>query len=162
MYLAQGRRILAGTLLLVSVALGLVPLLLARAVLPAELATAAHTGFIVSRLQWSSADTPALMLLAVALIASIVWRRARYFGNFAPLLVATVLIAFRYLPPLVSLDLLLFAPPMFGLAVPFICTFAGGVWVDLLESTRTKLWISVAAGLLALHAIAGVLHSFVN
>lgn len=85
-----------------------------------------------------------MFFLAVAICAF--WRRARYFGNLAPLLAALVLAApaaaaapyaaFRWMLP----------------ALPFVFVFIAGVFADLLEMPKRKVVLVVLVTLLALHA----------
>jgi hypothetical protein len=99
-------------------------------------------GALVSyRGAWSAiaAGSPPLMLiLPVALIVYIAWKRARYFGNMAPLMIAALM-----------LILGVGAPNFQGLGfqlttLAFLFVFVSGVFADLLES-RQGLY--VAAGL---------------
>jgi hypothetical protein len=69
-----------------------------------------------------------IVLLPLALVAYALWRRTRYFGNTAPLLVAALCLA-----------LALAAPDYPGqgfllVAMPFLFTFVAGVLSDLLET----------------------------
>jgi hypothetical protein len=89
-----------------------------------------------------SGVSPAFLLaLPFTLVAYAVWRRARYFGNTAPLLVAGA-----------CLGLGLAAPHYPGqgfllVAAPFLFSFVGGVFADLLE---TSFGAVVRAGLFGL------------
>lgn len=90
-------------------------------------------------------NSPALVLaLPVTLVAYLLWPRARYFGNTAPLIVSLLCL------------LLGFAAPHYqGLgfqlvAVPFLFVFVAGVCADLLETKhRTMVMASVFGLLLA-------------
>jgi hypothetical protein len=92
-------------------------------------------------------SSPALVLaLPVALLTYFLWPRARYFGNTAPLLVATV-----------CLVLGLAAPHYQGLgfqlvAVPFLFLFVAGINADLLESKQRMLVMACVFGLLLAYA----------
>jgi len=88
------------------------------------------------------ANCPALMLaLPVALITYFGWKRTRYFGNTAPLLVAAVLLILAIGAPN-------FPGQGFHLTMlSFLLVFVSGVFADLLE-TRQR-WF-VAAGLYGL------------
>ncbi len=92
-------------------------------------------------------NSPALVLaLPVALFTYILWPRARYFGNTAPLLVAALCL------------LLGFAAPHYqGLgfqlvALPFLFVFVAGISADLLESRRRSLVIACVCGVLLAYA----------
>jgi hypothetical protein len=85
------------------------------------------------------AGSPPLMLaLPVALIAYFGWKRARYFGNTAPLLIAMLFV-------ILALGAPDFPGHGFHLAMlVFVFVFVSGVFSDLLE---TRLRMFVAAGL---------------
>ncbi len=93
-------------------------------------------------------STPALVLaLPVALIAYFTWRRARYFGNAAPLLVAAF-----------SLVLAVGTPHYPGLgfqfiAVPFLLVFVAGIAADLLETRHRQIVLACVWGLLVANAV---------
>jgi len=92
-------------------------------------------------------SSPALVLaLPAALIAYFFWRRTRYFGNTAPLLVA-----------LLFLFLALGTSHYPGLgfqlmAVPFLFVFVGGIAADLLETRYRQLVLASVWGLLVANA----------
>lgn len=88
-----------------------------------------HTDFL-----WSLLNPGVLVLLVVALVTYVAWRRARYFGNTSPLLVAAGLLYLALITPMTRIS------PVW--ALPFIFVFIGGVWADLLES-RGK-WYAAA------------------
>ncbi len=83
--------------------------------------------------------SPSLMLaLPVALIAYFGWKRARYFGNTAPLMIAALLLILALAAPH-------FPGQGFHLTVlVFLFVFVSGVFADLLETRSGPL---VAAGL---------------
>ena len=87
-----------------------------------------------------TANCPALMLaLPVALITYCGWRRARYFGNTAPLLVAVLF----FVLALGSPD---FPGQGFYLAMlVFVFVFVAGVFADLME-TRRGLFVTAGVG----------------
>jgi hypothetical protein len=91
---------------------------------------------------------------AVALLVYLTARRSRYFGNTAPLLMTLVLL------PLYTTQVVT-APWVW--ALPFLFTFVGGVFADVLESRQRKLYLLLSGALVALQAalcgasIAGVL-----
>ncbi len=74
--------------------------------------------------------------------------RARYFGNTAPLLCSLVLI------PLVMTGVP--GSPWLW-AVPFLLTFAGGVFADSYESPRPRLALAAAGAVVALQAVVCIL-----
>ncbi|MGC2198447.1 MAG: hypothetical protein WA628_27495 [Terriglobales bacterium] len=92
-------------------------------------------------------NSPALVLaLPVALFAYMLWPRARYFGNTAPLLVAALCLVLGFA-----------APHYQGLgfqlvALPFLFVFTAGISADLLESKQRSLVIACVFGLLLAYA----------
>jgi hypothetical protein len=80
----------------------------------------------------------------IALVTFAVWRRARYFGNTAPLIVMTALFMVHHDGAQTAIW-----------ALPFIFTFIGGIFADLLETRPRKIvaW-SLAASLAAYAALA--------
>jgi hypothetical protein len=93
-------------------------------------------------------SSPALMLaLPVSLVAYFGWKRARYFGNTAPLLIAGLL-----------LTLALGAPNFPGQGfdltmLVFLFVFVAGVFADLLETEQSLLVMAGLCGLLSASAI---------
>jgi hypothetical protein len=79
-----------------------------------------------------------VVALAVAAVLYLGVRRCRYFGNTAPLLMALALF------PLVTTQTV--ARPWFW-ALPFLFTFLGGVFADILETRYRKLFL-VLTGLI--------------
>ena len=93
-------------------------------------------------------NSPALvMAVPAALITFLAWPRARYFGNYAPLLVAALFL------------LLAIALPHFPglgfqfLALPFLFVFVAGITADLLETPYRNLVIACVGGLLIAQAL---------
>jgi hypothetical protein len=87
------------------------------------------------------------MLVPVGLMTYVLWRRTRYFGNTAPLLVALLFTFLRVVAPHDPESVYSLA------AVIFLFVFVAGITADLLESKRGELITSVVAGLLAANAI---------
>jgi hypothetical protein len=92
-------------------------------------------------------STPALVLaLPVALSTYFCWRRARYFGNTAPLLVAVLFLVLGLGMP---------HYPGLGfqfMAVPFLFVFVAGVAADLLETRHREIALAAIWGLLVANA----------
>lgn len=92
-------------------------------------------------------SSPALILaVPAALITYFAWPRARYFGNTAPLLVATLFLV-----------LALGTPHYPGLgfqfmAVPFLFVFVAGIAADLLETRHRSIALASVWGLLVANA----------
>jgi hypothetical protein len=91
---------------------------------------------------------PALFVaIPAALIAYFVWRRPRYFGNTAPLMIAILFLFFSLGMP---------HYPGFGfqlMAVPFLFVFVAGIAADLLETRQRDLVNACVWGLLVANAL---------
>jgi hypothetical protein len=88
--------------------------------------------------------------LPVVLIVYVLWRRARYFGNTAPLLVAVFLLILSIGSP---------HYPGFGfglMAVPFLFVFISGVIADMLETENRMIVLSAIGVVLLAGAICNV------
>ncbi|MGI4756247.1 MAG: hypothetical protein ACRYGF_05280 [Janthinobacterium lividum] len=100
--------------------------------------TAGAGRFILSQLPaWTFFRDPLQLAVvavsAVALLLYVLTRRSRYFGNTAPLLVALVLL------PIESTQVST-APVLW--ALPFLLTFAAGVFADAIETKQRKLFLA--------------------
>jgi hypothetical protein len=73
-----------------------------------------------------------LLLFLAGIVTYVIWKRSRYFGNTAPLIVGTMLLYAAMITPLTQLATLW--------ALPFVFVFTGGMWADLLE-LRQRKWI---------------------
>lgn len=92
-----------------------------------------------------------LLLLVIVLVVYAVWRRARFFGTTAPLIVFLLAIGFGLLlPGQVSHG-------FFFLALPFSYVFISGVMTDLLESKHSALPAGLVIGVLLGHALMSVI-----
>jgi hypothetical protein len=91
-----------------------------------------------------------VLLLALSLVTLVVWRRARFFGNLAPLLTATALIGFGWIFPHAAGFTFLVA------ALPFLFVFTAGVCADLLESRQAPLASGMISAALVMHAYFSV------
>ena len=91
---------------------------------------------------------PALILaLPAAVVAFLSWKRARYFGNTAPLLLALLFLAMSIATPHAS-----------GAVYPIVATtfffvFVAGVFADLLETSQGLLVTACLWGLLAASSV---------
>jgi hypothetical protein len=94
------------------------------------------------------AGSPPLMLaLPVALVGYFAWRRARYFGNTAPLLIALLIL-------ILALGAPSFPGQGFHLTLlVFLFVFVSGVLADLLETPHRPLIAAALWGLLTASAI---------
>jgi hypothetical protein len=85
--------------------------------------------------------------LAIAALLWIVLPRSRYFGNTAPLLMALAIL------PIITTQIV--AVPVLW-AAPFLFTFAGGVFADVLETKQRKLFLALTALILITQAALSV------
>ena len=96
-------------------------------------------------------NPPLMLALPVALIAYFGWKRTRYFGNTAPLLIAALLL-------LLALGSPNFPGQGFHLTTAvFLFVFVGGVFADLLETRQSQLVTAGLYGLLSASAIWNLL-----
>lgn len=94
---------------------------------------------------------PLLFLLPVALLIYAGWKRSRYFGNTAPLLIAALMLVLAMGAPT-------FPGEGFHLtALVFLFVFAAGVFADMLETLNRYPVIACLVGLLGAGAIWNVL-----
>jgi len=95
--------------------------------------------------------SPALVVFVPwALITFFVWRRARYFGNTAPLIVAIIFLFLGLINP---------HQPGQGfelVAMPILFVFVAGVLADLLESPQRQIVMGAVVGLLAAYIVWSV------
>jgi hypothetical protein len=77
---------------------------------------------------------PITVATAVALVVYVFNRRSRYFGNTAPLLITLMLL------PLLTTQTV--TQPWLW-ALPFLFTFVGGVFADVLESRQRKMFVAL-------------------
>jgi len=96
-------------------------------------------------------NCPALLVgLPAALVVLVLWRRTRYFGNVAPLLVSVLFMALGLtMPHYPGLGFRL-------IALPFLFLFVAGIAADALES-RYRAVLPAIAGLLASYALWSML-----
>jgi hypothetical protein len=95
-----------------------------------------------------------LTLLLAGFVLWLGWRRARWFGNTAPVIVLIAVPLFMPVYPW---------PESFRLWIPgiaFLFMFLGGAFADALDSRRRKLALAVAATLLLLDIGFGLVHTF--
>ncbi len=102
----------------------------------------------VHTLETIRGGSPALVLaLPVAIIAYLAWKRTRYFGNTAPLLIAALLFILAVGSP----D---FPGQGFHLALlPFVFVFVAGIFADLIETRQGLLVTAGMCGLLGASAL---------
>jgi hypothetical protein len=94
------------------------------------------------------ANAGIVVAAAVAVIVYCWSRRSRYFGNTAPLLMLLLLFPL-YTTQVVS------APWIW--ALPFLFTFVGGVFADVLDNSRTsrqrRMFVVLTAGVVVTQAV---------
>ena len=84
-------------------------------------------------------NAPIAVASAVSALLYVSVRRCRYFGNTAPLIMALLLF------PLITTQIV--AQPWFW-ALPFLFTFIGGVFADVLETQHRKMFLGLSGALL--------------
>ncbi len=89
-------------------------------------------------------NAPILVASAVALVVYVAAKRSRYFGNTTPLLMVLAL-APLYTTQVIS------APWLW--ALPFLFTFIGGVFADVLESRQRKVFLLLSGATVAAQAV---------
>jgi hypothetical protein len=150
-YLAEGRRAYLPTLLIVWV-LGAMFILFASYTFRPDAfgyvfrSEAAKMGFSLEpsqRFFWTLTNAVLAIASAGALGLYIAIRRARYFGNTAPLIVAVLLMLLitTGVPGTPSLW-----------ALPFLLAFVGGVFADVLETRYRRWFLWITGGLLLAEA----------
>ena len=92
-------------------------------------------------------NLPLTITLALCLLLYAAVRRSRYFGNTAPLLAALALL------PLQTTQLTTW--PLLW-AVPFLLTFAAGVFADALETRQRRLYLLLGGAVVATEALLAV------
>jgi hypothetical protein len=92
----------------------------------------------------------ALLASICALAAWFTWRRARFFGNTAPLIVFVFLLAMGVLLPENGAEVILFA------TLPFLLLFSAGVFADLIESKLQAPALGVIFAIIAAQAAYSV------
>jgi hypothetical protein len=90
-------------------------------------------------------NAPIVIAALVAMLLYAGVRRCRYFGNTAPLVMVLLLF------PLVTTQTI--SKPWLW-ALPFLFTFLGGVFADVLESRRRKMFLVLSGMLLLTQAVA--------
>lgn len=105
-------------------------------------------GLLALALHWHNLNTlfasspPLMLALPTTLLAYFLWKRARYFGNTAPLLMALLMMALAFLAPN-------FPGSGFHLtALVFLLVFVAGVISDLLQTQRGTVVMAAVCGLL--------------
>lgn len=90
-------------------------------------------------------NSPVAVATAVATMLYVGVRRCRYFGNTAPFVMALLLF------PLVTTQVM--SQPWLW-ALPFLFTFIGGVFADVLETRYRKMFLGLSGALLATQVLA--------
>lgn len=91
----------------------------------------------------------ATVLFALALLAYVAWRRARFFGNTAPLLVVLAALLLGFAMPGVA------GYGFYFVALPFVILFSAGVLTDVLENPRLSWALGIVMGVLLTQAVVG-------
>ncbi len=162
LYLAPGRRSAALVILCAASAVGLALLFTAyffhpgifwqslkhARLLSGSMAALGMKGAYLQMLTEVRASGAVLVLLVpAALVTFILWRRSRYFGNSAPLLMALLFLALRVASPHDR-------DSVFALiGVVFLFVLVAGILADLLETQARELTAAVLTGLIAANAL---------
>jgi len=86
-------------------------------------------------------------LLVVSLVTFAFWKRARFFGTAAPLIVFAMLLLIGIGMPTQG------GMPFYLMALPFALVFISGVMTDLLESRYASISLGVVVGVLVGHVV---------
>lgn len=89
-------------------------------------------------------NAPIVVATLVALLLYASTRRCRYFGNTAPLIMVLLLL------PLVTTQTV--SQPWVW-ALPFLFTFVGGVFADVLEMRQRKMFLALSGAILLMQAV---------
>lgn len=144
MYLAPGRRVQAAAVLIVAMVAALIGVFATYSFDPGALRFGmdlrewlAYNPPRARLLMFSDWQTvlvrfnPAIQVLAVICVLTYgLWRRTRYFGNSAPLIVVAALLYLSLMTP-ITLHATMWM-------LPFLFVFVGGICADLLEARRWK------------------------
>jgi len=98
----------------------------------------------VRRFFLSTTNAPIVVATLVALLLYVSTRRCRYFGNTAPLVMIFLLF------PLVTTQT---ASQPWLWALPFLFTFVGGVFADVLEMRQRKMFLALSGTILLMQAV---------
>jgi hypothetical protein len=90
------------------------------------------------------ANAPIAVATLIALVLYVTVRRCRYFGNTAPLVMVLLLF------PLFTTQTV--SQPWLW-ALPFLFTFLGGVFADVLETSQRKMFLALSGALLLTQAM---------
>jgi hypothetical protein len=98
----------------------------------------------VRRFFLNTTNAPIVVATLVALLLYVLTRRCRYFGNTAPLIMVLLLF------PLITTQTV--SQPWVW-ALPFLFTFVGGVFADVLEMRQRKMFLALSGTILLLQAV---------
>jgi hypothetical protein len=123
------------------------------------LGLAAPTGVTIAPLAsfWLNASAAAAVAFVVAIVTFAAWRRTRFFGTLAPLIIALMLTAMGLLLPQSG------GAANFFYALPFYMLFSAGVFADLIESRLPDAPIALMFALVtgqAVYSIVGLMRVF--
>ena len=98
----------------------------------------------VRRFFFNVTNAPIVVATLVAILLYVSTRRCRYFGNTAPLVMVLLLF------PLVTTQTV--SQPWLW-ALPFLFTFVGGVFADVLEMRQRKMFLALSGAILLMQAV---------
>lgn len=90
-------------------------------------------------------------LLMISLVTFAAWKRARFFGTAAPLIVFVTLVLLAVSTPAQG------ALRLCLMALPFALVFIAGVLTDLLESKFATVSVGIVGGVLLGHVVTGII-----
>ena len=158
-YLAPERRAAATVIMLAGCAMGFLILLATFGFHPAALVQSIRASHLYDLRFSMFASTmtytmlglfllrqpTSLLLFVVAFVAFVAWKRTRFFGTIAPLLVVFVLALFGILLPQQG------GLAFYIMALPFAYVFISGVMTDLLESRQAPVMLGLVIGVVLGH-----------
>ncbi|HUI82937.1 MAG TPA: hypothetical protein VL240_01870 [Candidatus Binatia bacterium] len=142
-------------LILISALYGFRPGAVVRAFAAADWLEIASRDFVSPGMSWALSSfflengLGLLILVAVTLVTFVVWKRTRFFGTAAPLLVTLLLFS-------LALRMHFSASTFLFVALPFLMLFMAGVSADLLESRYALAANAVVFGVLIANAMIDV------
>jgi hypothetical protein len=154
LYLAAGRRMVGVALMVVAAAIAAILLYAGYNFTPRAMEygvylpqwfhyapAEARAALFSSSVFLSRFSTPVLTLFVFALATYAAWKRTRYFGNTAPLMIFAIVLYVGLVTPLALLASVL--------CLPYLFIFIGGIFADLLETKYRKWAIAALAVMMA-------------
>ena len=118
---------------------------------PSVVALASPYGYRVAAYFYLHEALAPTVLFLIALLFYVSWRRTRFFGNTAPLLVVVFALLLAFVMPGVV------GYGFYFVALPFLILFSSGVMTDVVENPRLGLMLGVVMGILLTQAVVGMM-----